>query len=90
MKTERFAIRTIRRGKVKIGGVTYEPSSQFQVYDGRLDGMRYAFGRYWDADGPRPFVHLWGSEAFYHNPDEKWPGPECIEGRLPWEWWNAV
>lgn len=71
----RFAIRTVRNGRVKIFGNIYkcpdEPDS-----GGRFEGNRYAFGLYWqypydDADTPEllDHVHHWGREAYYKNHD---------------------
>ena len=88
--SKNWAIRTIKDGKVRIGGVTFAPQPRDMPYDGRLDGMRYAFGRYWEGDSVRPFVCLWGTEAFYHDPDEPWPGPECVDGYFVWQFWHAV
>lgn len=89
MTSKHWAIRTIRDGKVRIGGVTFTPDGNHREYDGRLDGMRYAFGRYWRGDELAPLVCLWGTEEFYHNADAEWPGPECVDGYFFWEFWHA-
>lgn len=61
-------------------------------YDGRLDGKRFAFGRYQDDDS---FVNLWGTEALYHCKTEDEAiamdhGPEVVDGKLPWMFWYRV
>lgn len=84
----RFVLRTIHDGHVRINGKTYAPNDQHLAYDGRLDGMRFAFGLY---DG-FPFVSLWGTERTYNSddPDADWPGPQCVDGGFPWLWWRAA
>ena len=87
-------MRTIKAGRVRIGGRTFIPSSQFVAYDGRLDGKRYLFGRYWNGDHELDTVCLWGPEAVANaNPDdpayELIPRPEVVDGMLPWLWWDA-
>lgn len=89
MNEKRFAIRTIKHGTVKIGGRIFYPDQNHLVYDGRLDGLRYTFGRYLGSDGEYlPFVYLWGTEANYHG-DEQHHGPELVEGYFPWNWWRT-
>ena len=88
MNETHWAIRTIRHGRVKVGGQSYTPSSQHLVYDGRLDGKRFAFGRYRDAFGLyHPFLSLWGLEAEYRTATLTNDGPEVVDGQLPWVWW---
>ena len=87
-----FVTRTIRKGRVKIGKQWYAPSNQHMQYDGRLDGLRYIFGRYyrWGSldNSFEPFVFLWGSQAAYKG-KEKWgTGPEIVNGYLVWCWWR--
>lgn len=87
----RFVIRKIRNGRVKIFGRWYYASDQYEKYDGRLDGLRYAFGLY-ERDGVlQDFVYLWGGERQFHTiEDLKEPVPEMLEdGGLPWCWWNV-
>lgn len=91
MIKRRFAIRTIRDGRVKINGVWFAPSEQWQPYDGRLNGMRYAFGLYYRETWDPRFVCLWGSEENYHSDSAEFEyGPELADGGFPWYWWNAV
>jgi len=100
----RFVIRTICNGQVKILGFTFRPSNQWMEYDGRLDGMRFAFGLYYTGDVREPFVYQWGTEAAFRAPyltseiaklngveqDENyWPGPECVDDYFPWIFWYA-
>ena len=82
-------LRTIRRGQVKFHGRWFAVDEQYQAYDGRLDGMRYAFGVYPTRDGFEPLLSLWGTEAQYLNAEAP-NGPEAIEGTLPWSWWHMV
>lgn len=96
MRRNQFAIRTIRQGRAKIHGRWFYPSEKFLPYDGRLDGMRYAFGLYWSGDGAgnwhlEDFVYLWGPEELYHNDHEHDPGygPELIDGYFPWACWRV-
>ena len=87
-----FVIRTIRDGAVKINGFTYQPlnlSGYGRItYDGRLDGMRYAFGLYWVGDKQEPYVFLWGTERAYRSElKDDWPGPHCVGGYFQWDFW---
>lgn len=84
----KFVVRTVRNGQVVIGKKIYRPRSDYKAYDGRLDGLRMIFGRYrapWLPDGYEPFVSLWGTEAD-HSP---WPGPACVDGIFPWDFWYS-
>jgi hypothetical protein len=81
---KRFAIRTVKDGRVTIKGRQYEPDANHMEYDGRLDGMRFAFGLY---HGRPDLVSLWGTEAAYWAVDddakfeELWnSAPECVDG----------
>jgi len=99
---KRMAVRTIRHGRVKIGGKWFMPNEHHMKYDGRLDGMRYAFGRYWTSGKPLPFVSMWGTEACYKgihdNPDwedTEYDDPSHItqdDGSVvcAWVWWDEV
>lgn len=98
MKKRNFVIRTIRDGQAKINGLVFRPSSQWLEYDGRLDGMRYAFGLYWTGDEMQSYVHLWGTEEAYRAEDwaqycKEHPAnerPECVDGWCNWDFWPAV
>lgn len=75
----RCVVRKIKNGKVKIANVWYAPYALHRIYDGRLDGMRYLFGRY---DTPE-YVNL-------HSPvpdGEFGKTPDCVEGEYPWSFW---
>lgn len=93
----RFVLRKIRNGRVKIGGDWFYPDSQFRQYDGRLDGMVYAFGlypRHTNALVPNEkIVSLWGREEAYRASYDDFQllpnGPEVMEdGSLPWLTWR--
>lgn len=96
-KYPRFAIRKIRNGRAKIFGRWFYPDPKWIPYDGRLDGMRYAFGLYLTPEGePENFVNLWGCEAQYlaKTPEEYGTeyknDPQVIEdGTLPWATWGT-
>ena len=86
-----FVVRTIRHGRVKIGGKWYWPDQRHLAYDGRLDELRYAFARYRGhyPGGPwLPFVQLWGTEGQFRGwtPIEEY-GPELVDGCFPWMHW---
>ena len=93
MQKRNFVLRTIVDGKVQIDGKVFVPSSRFMEYDGRLNGMRYAFGLYWCSDELEPYVSLWGTEEAYRAvgapeyDDMEWPGPDAVDGYFPWAWW---
>jgi hypothetical protein len=53
----RFVVRTVRHGQVTIHGRAYAPSQRHMAYDGRLEELRFAFGRY--PHDPH-VVALWG------------------------------
>lgn len=70
MSRPRFVIRTIKNGRAKILHQYFVPDSRFTKYDGRLNGMRYAFGLYWqpcrDRDEWENYMcALWGTEEAY-------------------------
>lgn len=88
MNDHSWAVRTIRDGRVKIGGYYYTPSSRHLRYDGRLDGKRYAFARYWEGDRRCPFVALWGTEEAFKKAAPAATDPSIVDGALPWMWWN--
>ena len=91
-----FVIRTVRKGQIRYAKRTFAVSELHQKYDGRLDGLPYAFGLYYHGpDGSlSPFVCLWGTvEQYRHEGLEGEfppPGPELVDGGLPWMWWNQV
>lgn len=99
MSEKRFAIRTVKNGTVRIAGVTYRPEGEHLPYDGRLDGLRLAFGRYvaaWLPGGYEPFVSLWGTEAALRCRDEAEQrrhfetDPQVVNGSFPWLFWRAM
>ena len=79
-----FVERTIKHGAVRIGGLIFRPSERHLAYDGRLDDMRYMFGRYPTQDEWRPFVCLWGLRE-----STALEGPHVVNGTLPWYWWHT-
>lgn len=96
MNESKFALRKIRNGRVKIGGRWFVPSERFKKYDGSLDGLVFAFGRYPKFNGSaeyEDFIELWGPEQNYHEPDtDKWEKDPQVQsdGTMPWASWRAV
>jgi len=92
----RWAVRTIRDGRVKLFGVTFEPSDMHMKYDGRLDGKRYLFKQYSPSFSHRLMASMWGSEERYRTAlsgDENWhllDRPEVVDEKHPWSTWFAV
>lgn len=83
----KFVTRTIRQGRAKILGHWYYPDNKYLEYDGRLDGLRYIFGVYWNGDRrEESFVSLWGPSDY---PTTQQYGPELVEGFFPWVWWGT-
>ena len=83
----KWFIRTIRKGRVKITGVTYAPDEKWMIYDGRLDGLRFAFARYRNQPG---LLALWGTEEAYRSDDAQNDGAELVDGKHPWCFWHEV
>jgi hypothetical protein len=86
-------MRTVRNGIVLVCGRRYAVDQRQKKYDGRLDGMRFAFYTYFAGGAPEPYVALIDTEARYKLRDQgsKLPQPHIMEGgALPWNWWNLV
>jgi hypothetical protein len=81
----KFAIRTVRNGQVKINGNIYRPGETHMKYDGRLNGKRFAFGLY---DHKPDLISLWGTEEEYRIPGSINNGEHIING-FPWLFWHA-
>lgn len=80
--------RTVRNGAVKIGGRTYRPVEHHMPYDGRLDGVRFAFGVY--PYMPRSVsLHSVAGSIPSEDDNAVMEGPHCIDGAYPWMWWDA-
>ena len=92
MTKTHFVVRTIRDGSVVIDRMVFRPSETHKTYDGRLDGLRYAFGRYRDYEhgGWKPLAYLWGTEAQFKSTDPPVEGPHIVDGYLVWEFWNGT
>ena len=92
MTEDHFVVRTIRKGAVVIDKMVFRPSETHKAYDGRLDGLRYAFGRYRDYErvGWKPLAYLWGTEAQFRNRETmQIEGPHVVDGTMPWEFWHG-
>ena len=80
------ADRTVKNGRVKIGGKWYYPQQNHMPYDGRCDGFRFHFGTY-----PPPFdaVSLHSLAGAIDSDDDNaiMEGPHCVDGHYPWAWW---
>lgn len=91
-KRRRFVLRTVRKGRVRIMGATFEIrpcNATSRPYDGRLDGLRMAFGLYWQGPSWNSgYVDIWGTEKAYRDTGDArpvdWPGPHCVDGSFPW------
>lgn len=91
MNEKHWAVRRVRKGGlVKIGCKWYHPEEQFLKYDGRLDGLEYAFGRYFQCDKYLPFIACWGTAAAFKGLGEVMKGPEIVDGTIPWYFWNEA
>lgn len=97
-----FVTRTVKNGRVKIGGKYFAPRTNHLPYDGRLDGMRLIFVLY-RYPGQTGFsyrrkhcqrqVWLWGTEemakASHQRYLELWDENPCIvSGHFPWDFWD--
>ena len=83
-------VRKLKADKANMNLNDYHP-----VYEGQLDGMRLAFGRYWIGEQEQHYLSLWGSEKAFNCDDtdvsdeaDDWPGPNCFEGVFFWDWWE--
>lgn len=87
-RMQNWVTRTIRNGTVKVGGITFRPflHDDSPVYDGRWDGQRVVFARYWTDDWYH--THLWLSH-FEGETEDDWPGKACVDGVFRWADWIA-
>lgn len=94
--TKKFAVRTIKNGSIVICGTRYKPREE---YNGELDGLRFAFGRYesFSEQGHEPFVCILGTEQLCTMDGTKeeiesvWINqPHHINGEIHWYWWDKV
>jgi len=92
MHKQRFVLRKIRNGRAKIKGIWFVPDERGKPYDGRLDGMVFAFGLYYVGDRWNDeFVYLWGPEQNYCTHNTKlWIKDAQVyeDGFLYWCWWK--
>lgn len=80
-----FVTRKIRNGRVKINRTWFAPDERHLKYDGRLDGMTFLFGLYYEADRWKK------AYVFMHSrvpPEEEDNRSDVVDGRFPWIWWN--
>lgn len=93
----KWVMRTVRNGKVKVGGKFYEPRDPHVPYNGELEGLRFMFGRYFVGNKVEPFISLWGTEALAILDDPEtveWDNemakqPNIIDGIIHWQWWRT-
>ena len=89
----KWFIRTVHKGRVRIMNTIYAPDETHMAYDGRLDGLRFLFGRYryYGTPGSPRLLALWGTEAACRDQAaaEEY-GPECVDGKLPWYFWHEM
>jgi hypothetical protein len=98
LTTTDWAIRRIDGPSVEVEGVIYTVDDNSFPYDGRLDGMWMAFGRYVTypgdarAIGPQnhlPILSLWGLAHVWYGWSQTNPVPEAVDGLLHWMWWRT-
>jgi hypothetical protein len=82
-----FAIRKVKNGKIKIGNIYYKPQEHHMKYDGRLEGQRFAFGRYLHKED---IVSLWGTLEYFFDENASSDGPHVVDGTYPWLFWEKV
>ena len=86
MSETRFAIRTIQNNLVRIGGLTFKPDIPVPA---KMEGQRFAFGRYRRGNRYEPFVCLWGTENEFRNPDADDHELYTENGVSIWCWWRT-
>ena len=88
MNENRFVIRTVKDGKVKVYGEYFVAKRPIPSH---FEGLRFAFGRYKTGDEYLPLLNLWGTEAEFkdHNIDEHQIYCDD-EGFLMWQWWKPI
>lgn len=90
----KWALRKVRNGRVKIGGVWYVPKDHHREYKGECDGGWYLFCRYFVGETTELYVSLWGSKEYadattaeemdaarHTNRNE-------IDGVIYWQFWQ--
>ncbi len=93
---KRSTTRTIVDGRVLVDGRYFYPEDKHMEYDGRLDGLRYHFGRYYVGDKPTNLISMIRQVDSPVGFDPDNPAsysenrPEIIDGGLPWLFWKAV
>jgi len=92
-KPRRWAVRTVKNGRVLIFGYWYRPSNTHLKYDGRFENWRLIFGLYarYDEDGwcgYEPFVYLWGTEHRFRERNPHAVDTTAVNGTLPWSFWR--
>jgi hypothetical protein len=96
-----FVLRTVKDGQVTIYGRQFEPDENHFDYDGRLEGLRFAFGSC--RQPSRSTWALWGSEDAWNatrrtasEADQarfergQCEQPEVVDGAMPWMFWHEV
>ena len=88
--TERSAVRTVKNGRVKIGGKYFAPHDYHLAYDDRLEGMRLLFGRY-----VRGYTigegYLFDNKVCLIWSSHEYPAPSVvIDGKIHWQSWREV
>lgn len=80
-------VRTIKNGTVKIMHKIYTPSTAIMQYDGRLDGMRYAFWEY-EHHMSLSMTELAWRMILTPYAELFLIGPEIVNGVSPWRTWH--
>lgn len=79
-------IRTVRNGKVLVGGRLFRVDDHHKPYDGRLDGKHFLF-----VEVPfcqPPMLTMCGElKALNHQP---YDGADLVDGTFPWGYWKLM
>ena len=100
---KRWAVRTVRNGRVKVYGRYYAPDVPAKP---EMEGKRFMFGLYFVGSPKkgiqatrrgRRFIYLWGTQREAENV-QAWIDGEIDDhsiytiddGGLAWCWWNEI
>lgn len=63
-----FVIRTVKNRSITVNGIQFFVGVDSESpYDGRWEGMRFAFALYYIGDRQEMVINLWGTEEYYKN-----------------------
>ena len=87
MREDKFVIRTVKDGKVRVYGKHFAPDKPTPDH---FEGQRFAFGRYKNGDEYLSLLCLWGTEAEYKDPGIDEHHIYSADNKLVWHWWRAT